>query len=402
MPSLVPSDVEIRVMGTLLPAELERLSTALLAARAAGQMEGNWAYKPDGERYHLHHDTVGGYKLVAPVEIGTLSSLVEVSPYGRTSLLLQAYQFLVPCYQIWVRVPPSGGNGDSGRTWKATRMCYESLLKVVDRLNLNPNTVVWTVNLTPESREYLAPGDPNRVVSPAFFDAVLDAEQSHYRAGSWYGASFVGLHHAEGREHYLIVEGDPSRPFRVAQLFYLLVGRTRLHQLSQEIASRVSRSESTFDAERLSERRAAHALNLSQLRIEVNKNLPKRELLSKMSWDLAYDLAHQDLLKDFIDYHSGELLDARGREVPANPLIPTVSSEIHRELRLHYDGPMNETTKWAREWIRRETDDITAWESHLRSHMDLLLQLRIERQQIAIFALTAVSIVLAVMTVLER
>jgi hypothetical protein len=34
--------------------------------------------------------------------------------------------------------------------------------------------------------------------------------------------------------------------------------------------------------------------------------------------------------------------------------------------------------------------------------MDLLLQLRIERQQIAIFALTAVSIVLAVMTVLER
>lgn len=403
LPVLEPAEIEVRFLGTLGEPAFQELAKIVSEKLGAHRLDGSWRADAASVEFTPHHTELGGHKLVTPVELGTLQVVVDGGAGSTERMSLQVYRFLVPCYQAWYRIltPSSGAGSVSPSDWGRIRQAYRGLLAALDRLGLDPKAVVWTVRLTESCRQAMRAGADRGLIPPDFFDRVLNEEGSDFRAASWFGDSFLGLHLGEGKEHYLLVDLDPLRTFRVSQLFYLQVGCAKMHELAEEMLRRL-RQEEQGRILRLNERpRAAHELRLGQLRSEVDKNLPRREALSQMSWDVAYDLSHADILQDFLHYHVSGLLDGASQEAIPKSRIPTVGWDLGRELELHYEGPIRETERWAKEDLRRAHEDVEAWEQHLQSRMDLLLQVRLERQQYAIFALTGVTILLAIITLVR-
>lgn len=422
--SLQPVGLEIRLLGTLTKDELVSLSKLVVRRRNAEEVKGSWTPVNEKDDWDPHHRELGGYKLVTPLEIGTIGlSGITPSNGQASSFTLQVYASLVPCYQVWLRLPAAApdGNKHAPLEWGAIRDAYRRLLNDVDGFGLNPQVTLWSVTVAQFPWELERPEGPHRqggLVSPEFFDQALGEEMSDFQAASWYGTSFVGLHLAEGKEHYLVVDGMIDRPFRVSQFFYYLIGQTQLHNLAETIhqfarsleedpelgaefpPAQQSGGTSGPNSSTTVLRSATDRLNVGELEREIDQSQRRRSKMGEAAITLSKHLAHAEMLREFVRYHtSGLTSDSGERFVESEPAIPKIGAEVEKDLRMRYDGPLNESVQWAREIMRRAREKNETREELLRDRMNLLMTRRLWRLQLMFLSFTLVALGLSLYSI---
>lgn len=420
-PPLRPAELEIRLMGTMSRDQLTSLSDLVMRKLSAGEARGPWTAVHRSDDLDPHHTDLGGYKLVTPLEIGTVTLLPPADESASAvSVTIQVYSALVPCYQVWLRLPQPRTPSESRQiTWSEIRAAYQYALREVTGLGLDPRIMVWSVTVDSFPWEIEEPTGPDLAggtVSARFFDLVLGEEGSRFRAASWYGTAFVGLHITEGKEHFLVVDGDSSRPFRVSQFFYLLIGRTQMHIVAHDIHlfSRSLEADREIGIETLPVSNEAqkggvpprpiaadrHAsgpittrLKVWELDREIRKVQTRRGRMAEASITLSRHLAHADMIRDFVSYHSSGLTsDATERPVTCGPPLPKLGAELSYDLRIRYQGPLNEAVQWARELIRRAAENNESKEAFMRDRMTLLMTRNLWRLQLTFLALTLLAL----------
>ena len=402
--SLRPDGVEIRFMGTSTEEEFATLRALIEERRQSERIRAAWSVpSPLGDLYP-HHAELGGFKLVTPVEVGTIVFPMGGGDATVPSFSLQMYRSLTPCYQAWHRLTTPADSQEPGANirWTEIRDRYRALIRQVDGLGLEPRIVVWTIRPSDSPVSFEIASGAGQLLSPRFFDKVLGQEGSDYRAASWFGTSFVGLSISEGREHYLVVDGDSTRPFRVSQLFYLLVGRAKAHDLAEEMHRRVAEFER--DPKLRIEERPTLPVNppIAELQKEVDRLSQRRIDLASWTTRLSEDFSHVDMLKDFVRYHTVDLVDAKNeREVTTVQCVPRVGWETQNYFRLRYEGPVDETVQWARASLRRARERVDDVEQVLRDRMDLMLSRRLWNYQWIVLALSVVVLVTSILAVLH-
>jgi len=394
---LEPRGVEIRMLGSISPSEpdLHLVEVALRAAIASGSWGGDWPSTGFGTRHKLQPSEIVGRHLIAPKEITTLQNTAGSPGKGKGGTSLQFFEFLVPCYQVWSHYEPKMEGGHQAPTISLDdlREGFSEMSRDADNLSLNPEIIVWTVTLSEHSRQQLRAIAGQGVLPPDFFDRVLGGHGAAFIAASWFGTSFVGLHVSEGREHYLVVDTEASSVFRSSQLFYLLVGRTYLRNLGNELRESLPREPPGLPR-REEEDQLEVTLKMPWLRARV-RDLNERRLAI-----LGYELKSSNLfsridaIERFLDFHSLDVLAEGSSQVAASPQLPTIRQELNRHLAVHFKGTVQHFRRVVEDELTTEKRILDDRQRALESHLEVLQEERLERLNRLVILLTIVTVLL--------